>query len=341
MADVSLSSDLVDEIAAKKSISAEDILRLRREVFRDGVVDPIEAQAVFRLDHACAEKDPSWTQFYVDALTDYFVWQVTPQKYVSEENARLLIDNIIADGRVDSTSELELLINVIHWAISCPEELALFALKAVRESVLVPETASYGSNRPPAVISPADVEIIRRVIYAPGSPGGYTVTQREAELIFELNNATVEAENAPSWDDLFVKSIANYLMFPRGAPVVPDAQEALRRERWLEERRGVGRLLMDVGKSFASADIPFSEAYAAADPFGKVGARKERDHEQVRVREALSREAIDAQEATWLADHINADGVLHENERALLKFIKQYSPSIHPSLDDLFSRAGL
>lgn len=49
---------------------------------------------------------------------------------------------------------------------ACPEELVPFEMNAVRDSVLSPETAIYGSNRPPAVIGAADVEVIRRVIYA-------------------------------------------------------------------------------------------------------------------------------------------------------------------------------
>jgi len=341
MAHVTLSSDLVEEIAARRSISAEDVLALRREVFRDSVVDPMEAQAVFRLDHACHDKDPSWTQFYVDALTDFFVWQAEPRGYVSEELGRFLIENIAGDGRVDGRSELELLINVVHWATSCPEELVLFVMNAVRESVLNPETAVYGSNRPPAVIGPADVEVIRRVIYAGASGGGFTVTRREAELIFELNNATIEVENAPGWSDLFVKAIANHLMFPLGAPAVPTADEALRRERWLEERRGVGQLLGDMGRAAGSGDIPLREAWKSFDPFGSEAARAERDREAAQVSQALSREAIDEEEAKWLIGQIDRDGILHEDERALLAFIKQHSPSIHPSLNDLMAKAGV
>ena len=39
MSQVSLSQDLVEDLAAKGSITAEDVLALRRAVFRDGVVD--------------------------------------------------------------------------------------------------------------------------------------------------------------------------------------------------------------------------------------------------------------------------------------------------------------
>lgn len=338
---VSLISTFTEELIAKGSIGADDVLRLRQELWKDGIVSREEAEAVFRLDHACGERAPEWTRFYVDALTDYFVWQAKPRRHVSEESARFLIENVLGDGRINGTTELELLVNVAYWCESCPEMLALFALQAIKDSVLSPETAVYGSNRPPAVIGPGDVEIVRRTIYAPGSPGGFTVTQREAELMFELNNATIAAENAPGWGDLFAKAVANFLMFPRGAPIVASADEVLNRERWLQERQGVGDLLANIGKSAARLDIPFREAWEAVDPTGAAQAQRERAADDARIRDAMSRESIDADEAQWLIAQINADGVLHENERRLLAFIRENAHAIDPLLEDYMEKAGI
>lgn len=331
---------IAEELIARRAISADDVPRLRRELWKDGILDREEARLVFELDHACRERASEWLQFYVDALTEYFVWKAKPRRHVGEEAARFLMDNILRDHRVSGTTELELLINVVHWCESCPEPLALFALSAVKDSVLAPETAVYGSNRAPAVIGAGDVEIVRKVIHAPGSPGGITVTRAEAELMFELNNATVHEENASGWQDLFVKAIANYLMFPRGAPALPDAEESLRRERWLAERRGVGNLFKAIGESAYRLDIPFAEVWESIDPTGAKAARRERVREDARVREALAREAIDEDEAKWLIGQIRADRTLNPAERALLAFIKENATSIHPILRDFMEKAG-
>jgi len=341
MSEVAYFQDLVDQICATGKITAEDVLALRRQVFPDGVVSADEAEAVFRLDHVCRDKATAWTRFYVDALADYFVWQSTPRGYVNEAQSRELIDNIRRDGRIEATSELELLLNVVHWCVACPAELSCLALAAVKDSVLAPETAAYGSNRPPAVITPADVELIRKVIYAPGSPGGFTVTREEAEVLFALERATIAEENAPAWPDLFAKGVANALMFPRGAPDVPDAAEALRRERWLEEKGSIANLLAGVGKAVARADIPVREAFKEADLFGTHRAREARETEQARLGEALSREAIDAEEARWLTEQIGKTEALSDGQRQLLAFIKENSPAIDPALEPLLAQAGV
>lgn len=341
MSEAAVLQNLVDRLCESGRITADDVLALRRHVFPDGVVSSAEAGAVFRLDRACAEKSAEWTRFYVDALTDYFVWQSPPRGYVEAARARELLDNVRHDGRIDGMSELELLLNVVHWCEACPEELALAALAAVKESVLTPESAAYGSGRAAGVITAADVELIRKVIYAPGSPGGFTVTRAEAELLFALDGATLGEENAAAWPDLFAKGVANALMFPRGAPVVPAAEEALCRERWLEERGCIGELLAGIGKAALSGDIPFREAFKEADVFGTGRTREALEREEAQVGEALSREAVTAEESHWLVAQLNRAEGFSAGERRLLAFIKANAPAIDPALLPLFEKAGL
>ena len=339
MSDVDVLQDLVEDLCEKGGITTEDVVQLRGHVFPDGVVSAAEAAAVFRLDYACGAKDPEWTRFYVDALTDYFLWQSEPRGYVSDAQATQLIKEITHDGHVDESSELELLINICHWCTKCPETLALLALDAIKESVLRPETASYGSNRSPTVIAPGDVELIRKVIYAPGSPGGFTVTRHEAELLISLDQASAGEESAASWPDLFAKGVANALMFPRGAPVVPSAEEALRRQQWLDDRRGVGNLLHEVGTALLTGDIPFGEVAEDMDVFGTNAAREADQKEQAHVTEALARETIDSEEAAWLIGRIGDTPELSEGTVRLLRFIRENSPSIDPALEPLFREA--
>lgn len=331
--------DPVGVIEAKGSITSDDLLILRQSVFKDGIVDKSEVEAIFELDHNCSEKAAVWGEFYVDALTDYFVWKSQPPKYVSEDDAKFLIENITRNGRVDDATELELLVNIVHWADSVPEDLLVLMLQAVKESVLAPEKAAYGRGRNAGVVTEVDVALVRQAIYGTGSEGSITVTRREADLIFDINNATVASENDPGWADLFVKAIANHLMFPRPAPVAISADEYNRREAWLEESRGVGHLLSEVGRNVAT--LNFAEGWSSWDPFGNRAAAERKAKEDARVREALTRESIDEVEARWLLGRIAEDDTVHENERALLAFIKDNSPNVHPLLQDLFKEVSL
>ena len=338
-------TDIIGAIIARKTITATDVTWLRQEVFRDGVTDDKEAEAVFRLNEECTEKDESWLQLYVDVLTDYFVWQTTPRGYVDEPHARYLMQRIVRNNRIESSTELELLVNVIHWAEACPPALAELVLMSVRESVLDPDEAAYGRGRRPKVIDAVDVELIKRAIYAPATAGGITVTRLEAEIMFDLNDATVDSDNDPSWKQLFVYAVGSHLMFPRPHTPAPSAAEVIRREEWLKERRGVGGLFAQVGAEtlkLGSRRLDLGARFKAALK-AMEGPLRGRDAkaEATEAAVAYERETIDEEEANWLGARIRRDGNLHENEKALLAFIRNTSPKIHPSLDRLMAEAGV
>ncbi len=338
MNEFSAPRDDIELIVAKGSISAEDVEKVREVLFKDGINDRSGAESMFWLDQACATKDPAWKEFYVDSLTDYFIWKAEPAKHISPEDAQFLLDHVVKDGRVDGDTELELLVNIVHWADSCPESMALFVMEAVRDSILDPNAGAYGKERRPNVIDAVDVEILAMVIHARAGAGGFNVTREEAELLFELNNATIEAENHESWRELFVEAVSNYLMFPNGAPVVRDAEESRRRDLWLENRRTVGTLLLGVGRALGRLEI--ADMWKEADVLG-AGKRARTQRAINRARVDIAREEIAEPQVKWLIEHIGEDDVLHETERALLMFLRDTSPNIHPLMDDLFAMAGI
>ena len=317
-------ADLAAEVLADGRIGADDVVKLRQGVFKDGVVDRDEAELLFYLDAHGGSNDETWNAFFVDALTDYLVWKQYPPGIMSEEDGRFLVERVTRDGKIAGKTEFELVVGVIEKAQRCPEEVVVLALRAVKESVLEGAGILFGKRRRRrGVIDTADVDTIKRVIYGPGGGGGYTITRREAELLFELNNATAEKKNASSWQELFVNAVGNYLMFPRAAPRVVDAEEAKRREAWLDERTSV---FSNLGGSFAARA---AEAPEAALKEEKAAA------------EAGRREPVDQDEAEWLIARITEDDIIHDNEKALLVYIKGKATKIHPSLQIFFDKYGV
>ncbi len=339
MNDAASKSDFVEQIIAKGAIGADDIRLLKGGIFSDGALDRAEAEIIFRLDRACPTKDPAWNDFYVETLTDYFVWSAEPPRHVGDEAARFLIAQVVQDRRINGETELELLLNVVQWSEDCPDQLNRFVLDAVRDSVLNADSAVYGQGRSPGVIDPIDVEVISRAIFARAGGGGFAVTRREADFLFDLNDATAQADNAESWSDLFVKAIANHLMFPDGAPVVADAKKALRREAWIEERQTVGGLLKHVGRAVGT--LKLGQAWDDMDPFGSRAIEERAARVANRARVAEGRGRVAEPEAMWLLGRISANGALHPNEQALLQFIRQKASDVHPALAPLLPKADL
>ena len=222
-------------LTSKNRITTEDVTMLRRDVFADGVVTRGEAEALFALDQTARDKCPQWAPFFVEAVTDYIVHQEKPEGYISDENAAWLIRTISRDGMVDSRTELELLVHVLEEAKSSPGKLSAYALEQVAHAVIDGKgPLMLGGELVPGLIAKAEVDLLRRILHAYGGDGTIAVTKAEAEILFRINDRTASASNDPSWNDLFVKAIANYVMCSAGYEP-PTRDVALRHETFLEQ----------------------------------------------------------------------------------------------------------
>ncbi|MGE0287701.1 MAG: hypothetical protein AB7I42_14720 [Bradyrhizobium sp.] len=321
------SSNHVHAVLAQGAIAADDVLKLRHRVFWKGVVTEDDAEMVFvlndRLAHAA---DVSWPPFFVEALTDYLVFQAEPAGYISEANADWLIARISHSGHVDTASELELLVRVLERAQLSPVRLVTFALQQVKRGVIEGE-GYIGHNRKlePGIINEAETELVRRILYAFGGDGNIAITRQEAEVLFDINDATAQADNHPAWSDLFVKALANFLMAASGYQV-PTRQEALRRAAWLDDPgQGVGAFM---GQILAGGLDAFRDAF------------DREPHREANVSPFDVPVHITEEEVLWVAGRIGRDGRPHTNEIALINFLKTHNAHMHPRLIAILDRAA-
>jgi len=110
------------------------------------------------------------------------------------------------------------------------------------------------------VLDATEVKNLRALLYADG-----VIDREEAELLFDLNDATSGAKNDPGWRALFVDAITSYLLEDKNSP-----------------------------------------------------------------------NEIDDSEATWLITHIEEDGELDDNEKALLKNIEAKAKKVSAKLQGKF-----
>jgi hypothetical protein len=328
-----LSAVSVAEIKARGSIKDADVLKLRRSYYDDGRISPEEAEVIFALNDACPVQDPAWADCFIETITDYIVDQARPEGYLTADNASWLIQRISRDGRIESKTEMELLVAVLDRARWVPQSLVHFALEQVKDAVINGSgPLRSGKLLEPGLVSEADVELLRQIIYSYGGDGSIAVTQPEAEILFDIDEATAGADNHPAWGDLFVKAIANCVMAASGY-VPPPREEALARDVWLDRR---GDLSLDkVAAGMAAGLGSLFRGYRQQSAEERAIARLTQQKVEI-----VTNEAVTPVEANWLAQRIGRDGRLTPNERALLAFLKAESPSIHPSLQALVDKAA-
>lgn len=346
----------VDEIRARGSIKDSDVLKLRRVFYDDAGISQAEADALFDLDDACAVKDATWGDFFLEAITDYIVNQAEPEGYIVAENAAWLMQRITADRRMRGRIEIELLAKVLEKARWSPPSLVRFAMEQIGEAVQTgsgPIRAGQPVER--GAITPGEVELLRRLIFAFGGDGNIAVTRTEADVLIDINKAIAPGKSCPEFSRLFVQAIANAVLHGLGY-AVPSRQEALRAAATGEssDERAAGSLIIDAftgGAAGATARARLG-GFMGRMLTGRAGEawstyRVQSSEEQALAKlerqrlEIITNEKIAEADAEWLASRLGRDGKLDENEAALLEFLQRESPVLPPVLQRLIDGATL
>ncbi|MBI1682285.1 hypothetical protein [Caulobacter hibisci] len=321
-------------------VTEADVVALRGLVYPDMVLSRAEAQALLALDEAVEEASTPWRHLLTEAIVDHLVHQARPAGYVDAEAADWLIAAVSRDGLVKSATELEVLIRVLETASEVPEALVAFTLAQVKAAVLHGQGPLAQGRMERGRVTDGEAALLRRVLYAQAGDENIAITRAEAEILFDINDASVGARNASDWTELFAKAVAASVMTVSHYRA-PSRQEAARHEAWLAQPADVPGFLarMFQGAPGVWRTIDNAEALnRIMNPDREIhDAWEARNREQAAV--ALAAETIDAEEAAWLVERLERDGVLDAAESALLAFIARESPQVHPALAAVIARA--
>jgi len=303
-------SAIASQAAADGVITPQEILALRREGWGDGQITHEEAEAIFALDAALAERPAEWCDFLVEAIGEYVLNAWEPRGYVSDEQGAWLVAKAAADGALDSMTELELLLRVVERAHNAPEALKRFVLSEIERAVMSGSGATRaGGSLQAGVVNAADCKVLRRAIFASGGDRPAAVSRDEAEMLFRLKDATLGAANAPEWKQLFVQGVGNYLQGYASLSAQLTRERAAELEAFMNDAESsVGRFIGRMAKSAPNA---------LGVTFGRKPAVPSR------VEGIAAAEAVTPEEKTWLEGAIGADGQVDELEQALLAFVAE------------------
>jgi len=304
-------SDFSASLESGAAISPEDVLAIRRAVWPDGAIARTEAEALFEFHRLALDPSTEWSDFFIEAITDSVLNAAEPRGYVDDETAAWLTGQLDRGERPIGAVELELVVKIVETALNAPASLKAWALAQVERCVLSGEGATRrdGAIRP-GIVDEAEVDLLRRLVFAGGGDGALVVSQDEAEMLWRIKDSTLGAANAPGWRTLFVQAVGNHLMaYSSYSPL--DRSEAARLETFMNDRRSsVLGFLARMGRpDFGGAAKLFQREAGAEDHEAAVGAAA----------------AVTPTENAWLQFNVARDGKRDELEEALLRFLDEDS----------------
>lgn len=304
-------SEIAEQAMADGTISAEDILALRRAGWGDGRIEPHEAEAIFAIDHRLADPGAEWTDFFVEAIGEYVVNQIEPRGYVTDDNAAWLRAHLDRDGHLHAMSEIALLVRVFEKALSVPQALRDYAVAEIEEAVLTGSGPTRcGGQFAAGTVTAAEAAILRRILFASGGDRPAGVSRGEAESLFRIKDAALGGANAPEWKRLFVQGVGNYLQgFSGSAPLSRDRAAQL--EGFMNDHSSsVGGFMLRAARSIGGGNR-MGVVFGRRQPGPALAGLVERAREVTR------------DEKGWLDAMIDANGVVDEYDQALLEFLAE------------------
>jgi len=308
----------------KPELSDDEVLDIRKRVMSPQKVLKLDIESLISLNEHISNPTPAWITLFIDAVGDYVLDSRVSGLVISDEKARWLVEAVLQDGRMDVETEFNLLINLLGRANVVSEIFEAYMLDTVKDAILHGE-GQWAKNRQlePGKIGKDDVELLKRIFYAVGSEGGIDISRSEAEMIYDLNDATADADNHESWPELFSKMMACYMMAGISA-FEPSEDWVRRRETWMKSKKGLD---FSIGNILSGYKDLLS------------GTEKRDDNNPVVLNETLqnSLQKVTAEEAQWLIDRVNGNGRVTPNEAKMLFYIKKECPDMHSLLDEFIT----
>jgi hypothetical protein len=314
--------------------SAIDADTLRRSIYGKGAASRTDLIGLMGLG-AQGGDGPGYLALVADVARDALVLEVDPPGYVSDADADWLTDHLGDGGGIASRAEFEALKSVVTHAVSVPPSLIAFGVREVERAILTGRRESIGGVEcEPGVVTAADVEALRMLVFAPRAEAACHVDRASAEALFDIAHATAAAPNDPAFADFFARAVGNYLI---GAVFVqaPSRAEAIAMERELDRRESFGQFFSGlIGGRFSRSSAP---ALKSVDQLADDRYSQENAETEARL-EAASR--IDAGEAKWILAHLTRGGELCAAEKRLLVFLRDEAASAPPEITALFESAA-
>jgi len=100
-------NELKKNILADGVIDEVEVKQLREVLYADGIIDKEEAEFLFDLNDAVSgkENDPSWREFFVNAISDFLLEDEASPGEIDEEEAKWLLAKIQGDGQLDKAEK--------------------------------------------------------------------------------------------------------------------------------------------------------------------------------------------------------------------------------------------
>lgn len=203
---------LLAEMLAKSAISDGDVDALRRAFYRRQAIDRPCAAEIFRVNRMMRVCHHGWTEFYLEALTNFFLEYQEDGCVLPDDSAAVLLAWLGEGASIEDLGERRLASRIFLKARRVSDVFEQRVLGAIKDNLLHRSERWLGGGRREAgVIDALDMQLIRRSIYGAGGQYPIRVSPTAVAFLFDIARRASSFEDPAAWRGLLVDAVALHL----------------------------------------------------------------------------------------------------------------------------------
>jgi len=113
--------EMAFSVLEKANLNFDDITEFRRYIFETGIASREEAEILMALDRRMTSDVPGWRAFFIEAITDFVVWQSRPTGRISVTDLDWLLGCLTDKPSINAVA---LLFEILRESHEAPQHLS-------------------------------------------------------------------------------------------------------------------------------------------------------------------------------------------------------------------------
>ena len=232
----------LDAVIELKTTAEDDLHALRRQLYRSLPLRDEQAERIFAAHQEMPAKDERWLEFFLEALTDYFLAQRGDRVDLTGPAEDQLLKLVGGRSPITDLGHRQLILRIFFRSTEVSERYRGLVLDMAHHHLMHDDRRLLADlPRQAGTIDIVDLQLIRRLVFGAGGQYACSVDRATANFLLDLDQPSFTMIDQEAWRHLYVKGMSIHLV---GSTSLEDHVRSERDNRasaWLAEQCNAGR----------------------------------------------------------------------------------------------------
>lgn len=199
--------------ADEENVTEDSLHELRHLLYRSCPIDHDQVKKILEVHRSTSAKDGPWIEFFLEALTDFFLTRQEDRIYLTDIAETRLLDAIGDEDPIINSGHRHLALRLLLRATEVSERFRRLVLNMVQHHLMHDsQRLLIDLSRQPGTIDIVDLQLIRKLVFGAGGQYDRPIDQSTANFLIELDQPCFTVIDQDAWRRLFRKAMSLHLV---------------------------------------------------------------------------------------------------------------------------------